>query len=64
MRRYVTWMVRQFSNWRRYCALLAVIFLVRGIFYLSVLPPFEGWDEYQHLAYVAFVAENGRSPVL
>ncbi|MCZ6698737.1 MAG: hypothetical protein O7D94_07400, partial [Planctomycetota bacterium] len=64
MRRYLTRMVRPFTDWRRYCALLAVIFLVRGIFYLSVLPPFEGWDEYQHLAYVAFVAQNGRSPVL
>ena len=53
-----------FSDWRRYCALLVLIFLVRAVFVLSVLAPFEGWDEYQHLAYVAYVVEHGRSPVL
>lgn len=49
---------------RRFCALLGLIFLVRGVFVLSVLPPFEGWDEYQHLGYIAFLDETGRPPVL
>lgn len=50
--------------WPHYCALLVLIFLVRAVFVLSILPPFEGWDEYQHLAHIAFISENGRSPVL
>ncbi len=52
------------SHWRRFCVLLVFLFLVRGVFVLSVLPPFEGWDEYQHLAYIVYLAENDRSPVL
>lgn len=31
---------------------------------LSVLPPMEGWDEYQHVAYIAHWVERGRAPVL
>lgn len=31
---------------------------------LAILPPFEGWDEYQHLARIAFHVENGRSPIV
>lgn len=52
------------SNWRRFCALMTLIFIVRGVFVMSVLPPFEGWDEYQHLTYIAYLAEEGRAPVL
>jgi 4-amino-4-deoxy-L-arabinose transferase-like glycosyltransferase len=51
-------------DWRRFCALLLLLFLARAVFVLSVLPPFEGWDEYQHVAHIAYIAENGRSPVL
>ena len=58
--RFIGW----FSNWKRYCALLTLLFIVRGVFVLSVLPPYEGWDEYQHVAYIEFLLENGRSPVL
>lgn len=43
---------------------MALLFFVRGVFLLSVLPPYEGWDEYQHIAYIEFLLENGRSPVL
>ena len=64
MRRMMSRIRTGLSNWRRFCALSAVIFLVRGMFVLSVLPPFEGWDEYQHLAYIAFLVEHGRDPVL
>ena len=28
------------------------------------MPPFEGWDEYQHVAYVVHVRENGRRATL
>jgi hypothetical protein len=56
-------LVRWLSDWRRFCTLLLSIFLARAVFVLSVLPPFEGWDEYQHLAYIAHVVEKGESPV-
>jgi len=42
---------------------LILAFLARGPLYLSVLPPFEGWDEYQHLAYIAHLDETGSIPV-
>ena len=38
-------------------------FLARGPLYLSVFPPFEGWDEYQHLAYIVHLDETGTIPV-
>jgi hypothetical protein len=37
-------------------------FLVRGIFYIWLLPPWEGWDEYAHLAYVQYWADRGTLP--
>ncbi len=51
-------------EWRWFCALLVTLFLVRGLFVLSVLPPYEGWDEYQHIAYIEHLAQTGRAPVL
>jgi hypothetical protein len=42
---------------------LIIAFLARAPLYLSVLPPFEGWDEYQHLAYIAHLDETGSIPV-
>jgi len=36
---------------------MALIFLIRGVLLLSVLPPFEGWDEYQHLSYIVQLRE-------
>jgi hypothetical protein len=42
---------------------LVIAFLARGPLYLSVFPPFEGWDEYQHLAYIAHLDETGTVPV-
>lgn len=64
MRGHLSGWIDSLAAWRRYAALMAALFIVRGLFLLSVLPPFEGWDEYQHLAYVQFVLENGRSPSL
>lgn len=51
------------GDWNRFCALMIALFLARAVFLLSVLPPFEGWDEYQHIAYVAHWIEHGAPPV-
>ena len=42
---------------------LILAFLARGPLYLAVFPPFEGWDEYQHLAYIVHLDETGSVPV-
>jgi hypothetical protein len=49
--------------WWLLAGLSITAFLARGPLYLSVFPPFEGWDEYQHLAYVAHLDETGTIPV-
>jgi hypothetical protein len=48
---------------RRLRLFLLGLVLTRGLVYLCVMPPFEGWDEYQHVACVAFTAETGRPAV-
>jgi hypothetical protein len=53
---------RCFLSWPRFAGLLVVLYLARGVLLLAVLPPFEAWDEYQHLGYVAFLAEHDRQP--
>jgi hypothetical protein len=52
------------SFWRRARVLIVGLVLARGVMYLCVLPPFEGWDEYQHVGYVEHVVETGRAAVL
>jgi hypothetical protein len=49
--------------WRLVAGLFIAAFLARGPLYLSVFPPFEGWDEYQHLAYIVHLDEKGTIPV-
>ncbi|WP_165249755.1 glycosyltransferase family 39 protein [Paludisphaera soli] len=49
---------------RRFGVLLALLVLARGVVLLCALPPFEGWDEYQHVAYVQHLHEGGRTPVV
>ncbi len=49
--------------WRRLRLLLVALVVCRGVVVLSILPPFEGWDEYQHVAYVEHVRQTGRAPV-
>jgi len=44
-------------------ALIALV-VSRGIVLLCILPPLEGWDEYQHVAYLAHLLETGRPPLL
>jgi hypothetical protein len=51
-------------TWWLVAGLLIAAFLARGPLYLSVFPPFEGWDEYQHLAYIVHLDSTGRIPVL
>jgi len=45
-------------------ALVLTAFLARGVALLCVLPPLEGWDEYQHLAYLEHLNRYGEAPVL
>src|SRR3954447_1718024 len=42
---------------------LVGLVLARGLVDLCVIPPFEGWDEYQHVAYVTHILETGRPAV-
>ncbi len=39
-----------------------LLFVVEGLFYVIFIPPWEGFDEPIHLAYVDFLLENGRLP--
>lgn len=50
--------------WSRIRLSLVALVLCRGLVWLCVLPPFEGWDEYQHVGYVQHVAETGKAAVL
>jgi hypothetical protein len=49
--------------WWIVAGVLIAAFVARGPLYLSVFPPFEGWDEYQHLAYITYLDETGTMPV-
>jgi len=51
-------------TWWLVASLLIAAFLARAPLYLSVFPPFEGWDEYQHLAYIVHLDSMGTIPVL
>ncbi len=49
--------------WRRMRLLLVALVVCRGVVLLSILPPFEGWDEYQHVAYVEHMRQTDRAPI-
>ena len=49
--------------WWLVAGLLIIAFLARAPLYLSVFPPFEGWDEYQHLGYIAYLDQTSTIPV-
>src|SRR5688500_5150956 len=55
---------RRSRAWWLMAALLITAFLARGPLYLSVFPPFEGWDEHQHLTYIDHLDQTGSVPVL
>jgi hypothetical protein len=44
-------------------ALLWLCFVVRGIYYASVLPLWEGYDEYSHYAYLEYLIHEHAVPV-
>jgi hypothetical protein len=43
--------------------ILVALFLVRGFILAAIMPPFEGWDEYQHVGYIDRCAESAQ-PVI
>jgi 4-amino-4-deoxy-L-arabinose transferase-like glycosyltransferase len=46
-----------------FAAILIGAYLLRGLVLACIIPPFEMWDEYNHLANIHVVAETGKSPV-
>jgi len=50
--------------WWLVAASLVAVFVARTPLYLSVFPPFEGWDEPQHLSYIVHLEETGAIPVM
>ncbi len=44
--------------------ILVTLVLCRGLVLLCVIPPFEGWDEFQHVAYIVHLSETGKRPIL
>jgi hypothetical protein len=51
-------------GWLWFRLILTGLVLCRGVVLMCVMPPFEAWDEYQHVAYLAYLAETGERPVL
>ena len=49
-------------QWKKICLALTMLIIARGVFVLCVLPPFEGWDEYQHIAYIVYIKEQREIP--
>ncbi len=57
------WMRRRApASWSGFCLGLGLLFLLRGLVFLCVYPPLEGFDEHQHLAYLAFLQEHRQAP--
>lgn len=50
-------------KWGLYITLCVLLFCLRAFFVLSIYPPLEGWDEYQHVAYVEYILQHGDAPV-
>lgn len=48
---------------RAFAVLLLLLFVLRGIQMQCLYPPLEGYDEYQHIAYLVFLNENHHPPV-
>lgn len=49
-------------QWKKICLAITLLIIARGVFLLCVLPPFEGWDEYQHIAYMVYIKEQREVP--
>lgn len=53
-----------FCQWRTFCLVLGLIFVLRGQAVLQLYPAMEGFDEVQHTAYLIHLAEQRTLPVL
>jgi len=51
-------------SWSYFSCLLLLVVFLRGFCLLCVLPPLEGWDEYQHLAYIEHLNEHACAPTM
>ncbi|HEV2067914.1 MAG TPA: hypothetical protein VGR08_13880 [Thermomicrobiales bacterium] len=56
--------VRDATLEQRFLAVLLMLFLVKGVIIAFVHPPFSGHDEVAHYAYLQFVADDKRLPVI
>jgi len=54
--------VRISGRARRWVFLIWACFVVRGLFYASAIPLWEGFDEYAHYARIEYLALEGREP--
>ena len=50
------------AQWKKICFALVLLIIARGVLVLCVLPPLEGWDEYQHIAYMVHIKEQRGLP--
>jgi len=60
----MSWQTETWPRWSLIRGLLVALFLCRGLVYLCVLPPVEGWDEYQHVGFITHLHETGTRPKL
>jgi len=49
-------------SWTSFCLIVALLFFLRGLFFLCLYPPLEGFDEHQHIAYVVYIGQSGDVP--
>lgn len=56
--------VRSATLEQKFLVVLLMLFLVKGVVIAFVHPPFSGHDEVAHYAYLQFVAEDRRLPVI
>jgi len=54
--------IRSRISWPGFCFCLCALFIVRGLMLLCLYPPLEGFDEHQHIAYLAYANENRDAP--
>ena len=52
------------TRWRHFVWLLILLVLAQGTALMCVMPLLEGWDEYQHIAYIQYLVEHDELPVL
>ncbi|MHC5538599.1 hypothetical protein ACYOEI_10285, partial [Singulisphaera rosea] len=51
-------------TWAWFRGLLVGLVVCRGLVTLCLVPPFEGWDEYQHVGYIVHILETGQPAIL